>query len=417
MAYAGTAAHSARPIRPEPMDTTVLPSNERWRSGYTVLALCVGAYFAIRFSQLLVSALVPSILGTFAVSRAAIGTVLGGMWAAYAFAQLPSGVLSDRFGPRSIVLAGVGLTAVAGLLLAGTPSFALFGVFLGLLGVGAGLYYNAATALLTGRFDAIGQAIGIHRIGDPAAGLLAPPIAAALALRYGWRVALGVGVAVSLLVLGAFARRVPATRSVEEDQSLRELLAPRYLLALLSRPTLASTTVLAVFAEFVGLATMSLLPTFLVQHHGYTLLRAGLLFSVLAAIRGVLQPLAGRASDRLGRDRVLALMMGAGVLGYGPLSSSTAFVLAVPAVVLAGIAMSWAPPLQSRAIDGLTESEQGAGFGLVRTIYILSGALGTAVTGLVADVAGWGASFLVLTALLTIAFLLLLANHALGEWD
>jgi sugar phosphate permease len=39
------------------------------------------------------------------------------------------------------------------------------------------------------------------------------------------------------------------------------------------------------------------------------------------------------------------------------------------------------------------------------------------VTGLVADVAGWGASFLVLTALLTIAFLLLLANHALGEWD
>jgi predicted MFS family arabinose efflux permease len=77
--------------------------------------------------------------------------------------------------------------------------------------------------------------------------------------------------------------------------------------------------------------------------------------------------------------------------------------------------MSWAPPLQSRAIDGLTESEQGAGFGLVRTIYILSGALGTAVTGLVADVAGWGASFLVLTALLTIAFLLLFANHALGE--
>ncbi|PSP72344.1 MFS transporter [Halobacteriales archaeon QS_3_64_16] len=382
------------------MDRTALSSSDsgnRWLPRYTILALCVGAYFAIRFSQLLVSALVPSILGTFAVSRAAIGTVLGGMWAAYALAQLPSGVLGDRFGPRSIVLAGVGLTAVAGLLLAGTPSFVLFGVSVLLLGVGAGLYYNAATALLTARFDAIGQAIAVHRIGDP-------------------RVALGAGVAVSLLVLGAFARRVPAAHSIRTDESLRELLAPRYLLTLISRPTLAYTTVLAVLAEFVGLATMSLLPTFLVQHHGYTLLRAGLLFSVLAAIRGVLQPLAGRASDRLGRDGVLALMMGAGVIGYGTLSSSTAFVLAVPAVVLAGIAMSWAPPLQSRAIDGLTESEQGAGFGLVRTIYILSGALGTAVIGLVADVAGWATSFLVLTALLAIAFLLLLSNRAVGRW-
>jgi sugar phosphate permease len=79
--------------------------------------------------------------------------------------------------------------------------------------------------------------------------------------------------------------------------------------------------------------------------------------------------------------------------------------------------MSWAPPLQSRAIDALAESEQGAGFGLVRTIYILSGALGTAVTGLVADVAGWGTGFLVLTALLAIALLLLLGNRTVGGWD
>ena len=392
----------------------MLSDTGRWYSRYTVLVLCVGAYFAIRFIQLAVSAVLPSILDTFGVSRTAIGIVLGGMWTAYGIAQLPSGILSDRFEARLVVLGAVSLTSVAGILLAGTPSFLLFGVFVVVLGIGAGLYYNAATALLTDRFDAVGQAIGIHRIGDPAAGLLAPPIAAAVAVRYGWRVALGVGVGIAVLVVAVFVHGVPSTSHERTNESLRELFAPTSLIKLLSQPGLAYTTALAMLAEFVSLATMSLLPTFFVQHHGYTLARAGVLFSVLAAIEGALQPVVGRVSDRLGRDVVLTVMMGAGILGYGTLSTTTGFALAVPAVGLAGFAMSWAPPLQSRAIDELAGAEQGTGFGLFRTIYILSGALGTVVTGVVVDTAGWGTSFLMLTGLLAVALLLLLSTRMLG---
>jgi MFS family permease len=394
------------------MNVPVPSDAGRWTDSYTLLALCIGAYFAVRFVQLSVSAVLPSVLDAFAVSRTVAGTVLAGMWTAYALAQLPGGVFSDRFGARSVVLAALVLTSVAGISLGVTPSFVLLGVSVLVLGAGAGLYYNAATALLTQRFDAIDRAIGVHRIGDPAAGLLAPPVVAAVAVRYGWRVALGVGVFVAVLVVAMVVRWVSPTPPVQPEGSLREVVAPSDLLELLSRPVLAYTTALAVLAEFVGLATMSLLPTFLVQHHGYTLVRAGVLFSALAAINGLFQPVAGWLSDRVGRETVLTLMMGAGVIGYGTLSSTTAFVLAVPAVGLAGFAMSWAPPLQSRAVDELAEGEQGTGFGLFRTVYILSGALGTAVTGAIADVAGWAVSFLVLTALLAVAFLLLVSRRA-----
>jgi len=67
-------------------------------------------------------------------------------------------------------------------------------------------------------------------------------------------------------------------------------------------------------------------------------------------------------------------------------------------------------------IDLLSEAERGAGFGLVRTVYGVVGALGSVGTGLVADLLGWGAAFLTLAGLLAVVFLALAANRifALG---
>ena len=51
-------------------------------------------------------------------------------------------------------------------------------------------------------------------------------------------------------------------------------------------------------------------------------------------------------------------------------------------------------------MDHLGEHERSAGFGLVRTVYMVLGASGSVVTGFVADLFGWGAAFLGLTLLL-----------------
>jgi MFS family permease len=152
-----------------------------WSYRYTVLVLATLAFFATMVARLVISPVVPAITDAYGATNTAVGFALTGMWLAYALAQFPSGVLGDRVGERPVILAAVGLTAVASLLLAVAPSFALFVLFVVFLGAGAGLHYSVATTLLTKAFRNTGTAIGLHNSGAPLAGLLAPVAAVAVA--------------------------------------------------------------------------------------------------------------------------------------------------------------------------------------------------------------------------------------------
>ncbi|ELY55445.1 major facilitator superfamily MFS_1 [Natronococcus amylolyticus DSM 10524] len=372
---------------------------ECWSEQYTLLSMCIGSYFAVRFAQVSISPVVPLLLESFTVSRGTIGLALTGMWVGYALAQLPSGVLADRFGERRLILAALVITVGATLGLAASPSVLLFGVAAAALGVGAGTYYNPATALLTREFDGIGGVIGTHRIGGQLAGVIAPVVTAAVAVRYGWRPALGLGASLSV-VAAAFLWRRPSTAPSRPDASLRELFASKTLLELLARSHVRNTTFMMALVEFVGLAAMSFLPVLLVEHFELSLGRANLLFAVFFAVSAISQPLGGRLSDRIGRDTTIGILMTAGVLGYGALATGGTLAVAAPAVVLAGVATSATTVVQSRILDELSETNRGTGFGLFRTTYLLIGAAGTTVVGITADTAGWAAAAGLLAALL-----------------
>jgi MFS family permease len=377
----------------------------RWARADAVLGLCIGAYLATRFSQVIVGPLVPLIRGEFAVSRGAIGTALTGMWVAYALLQLPSGVLGDRLGERRVVLVALGTTTGAAFGVAVAPTFLAFAVALVGLGVGAGVYYNPATALLTREADEIGGAIGTHRVGGQVAGVVAPVVAATVGVRYGWRPAVGVGALLAVVAGGLFFRSRSPSGPASPETSLRALLDPRDLLNLLTRPHARNTTFLMTLVEFVGLAAMAFLPTFLVERHGFSVQRANLLFTVFFGVSTLCQPLGGWLSDWIGRDATVAVQSMAGAIGYGALVAGGASVVVVPAVVLAGVATSGTPVLQSRMMDGLTAATRGRGFGLFRTTYLLISATGTAVVGTTADVVGWNASFGLLAGLLCVVLL------------
>jgi len=75
--------------------------------------------------------------------------------------------------------------------------------------------------------------------------------------------------------------------------------------------------------------------------------------------------------------------------------------------------MSWGAPLQSRFMDLLSDAERGAGFGLVRTAYMVVGASGSVVVGAVSDVAGWTVAFGLLAGVMALGLVALLANRLL----
>lgn len=384
-----------------------------WSYRYSVLALCTLAFFATMVARLVISPMVPAIIAAFDVTNTAVGGALTGMWLTYALAQFPSGVLGDRFGERMVILTAVGLTAVASALIAVASSFPLFVLFTVFLGAGAGLHFSVATTLLTKAFRETGTAIGLHNSGAPIAGLLAPVAAAYVGARVGWRPAVALGAAVAVPVFAAFAWRVRPIEPERPDQPLTERFQLDPIRELLGRRPIKFTVAMAVLGAFVWQATASFLPTFLVEHRGYSQTFAGVVFSAYFVVHGVTQPVLGRLSDRYGRDSVIALCMTLGIVGYLLFVAGTGLLAVAVAVSLVGTGMSWSAAVLPRFMDHLSDAERGVGFGLVRTTYMVLGSLGSVVTGAVADLWGWAAAFGLLAALLAVVLVVLLANRLL----
>ncbi|MFC4540931.1 MFS transporter [Halosolutus amylolyticus] len=386
----------------------------RWRYRQTVLALSTLAFFATMAGRLAISPVVPLITDEFGVSEAAIGAALTGMWMAYFASQFPSGVLADRFGERPVILVAVGGTAVASLFLAVAPLFALFVVGTILLGGVAGLHYSVATTLLTRTYDDLGTAIGVHNSGGPAAGLIAPPIAAWIGVRYGWQPAVAIGAAIAVPVAVLFAWRIRPTEPRRPDQPMRDRFELGPVVALLSRPEIAFPVVLATLGAFVWQATSSFLPTFLVADRGQSPELASVVFAAYFVVQAITQVGVGAASDRYGRDVTTAGCMILAAAGFVLLVAVPGPIALGAAVLLIGTGLGWGAALLPRFMDVLSDAERGAGFGLVRSVYGFVGALGSVVTGTLADLFGWGVAFAVLAALLALVFCALAVNWALS---
>lgn len=365
-----------------------------WSYRRAVLAVCTLAFFATMAARLAISPVVHIISDDFGVSNAAIGFALSGMWLAYAISQFPSGLLADRYGERSVILVAVGGTAVSSGLLAVSPSYPVFLVGTVVLGGVAGLHYSVATSLLTRTMENTGSAIGIHTAGAPAAGLVIPLVAGVVGASMGWRWAVALGVVIAVPSALLFLAVVRPTDPMQPDVSVWSRLRLRPIVELLGRPSIALTAGLSACGAFVWQATASFLPAFLIEFHGYSESMAGALFSAYFLVQGVAQPGVGMLSDRIDRYPAAALALGVGVAGYAILVLGSGLYAMGTAIVCAGLAMSWGAALLPKFMDHLGEEERSAGFGLIRTAYMILGASGSVVTGATVDLFGWTVAFL-----------------------
>jgi MFS family permease len=387
----------------------------QWRYQERVLALAVFANFSQLWARLLISPIVPVVLVAFDVSKSLVGLALTGMWAAYALFQYPSGILGDRYGERRVVLVSIGAAAVATVLLAASPSFLLFGAFVVLLGAGSGLYYPASSSLLTRLHERTGQALGFHTAGGAFAGLLAPVAAAAVSVRFGWRPAILLGLAMLLPAFVLFALYVRRTDPMRPETELRNRLDPRRALDPLSDPVLLHTTFLGVVASFTWQAFTSFFPTFLVEYRSFSTGRASVVFGAVMVISVVSLPLLGRLSDRLPRDLTLAGALAVGGTGITLFLLGGEFPPIVAGVCLAGIGFGWGGVLHSLFMDNLPADDRASGFGLVRTVYMLFGSLGSVVVGTLADTSGWQVAYGFVVALLVAGFLSILGRRTVAR--
>ena len=167
---------------------------------------------------------------------------------AMAFASMVWGGLSDRWGPRPIVLAGSMLLAVSLFLASQATSLIAFQLVFGLLvGVAAAAIFAPMMACVTGWFDTHRSlAVSLVSAGMGMAPMTMSPFAAWLVTMHDWRISMQIIallVAVLMIPVSLLVRRAPALESAatqasgpaEPSMSLSEVVkSPQFVILLLT---------------------------------------------------------------------------------------------------------------------------------------------------------------------------------------
>ncbi|OGL18631.1 MAG: hypothetical protein A3F92_02645 [Candidatus Rokubacteria bacterium RIFCSPLOWO2_12_FULL_71_22] len=376
------------------------------RYRWAVLGVCVVAFMQTHLHRMAFAPLIPTFVGDLDLSYAAAGTIQTAYFWTYMAAQIPIGIVADRWGSRRVMLACMVLLAL------GAVAFAASGTFLAsigarmLVGLGAAAVWVPSMRLVTEWFPAAerGRATGLLSAGGGVGGTLALVLIPWAAALLGWRRAYLATLAPALAALALIVLLLPDDRRgagpiASPRGSLRRVLATRALWPL-------NLSVLFAYGGYFSFVTF--LPAFLVRGLGLTEAEAGATTSLITAGTIVSWPLAGLVSDRLGRRKPVYL--------FGQAASAAVcfvFALAVPGLGAAGaVAAAVATGLLvggmiipfAMIIEMFPAGLAGTAAGVTNASCFVGGMIFPIVLGWIADTTGgFTASFLAAGALQAVA--------------
>jgi len=276
--------------------------------GLLVFVALTGLYFCSIFHRVGIAAVASSLQVDFSANASILGLMSGMYFYSYAVAQIPAGLMADKFGIRK-TLTIFGLVACFGnFLFSFSPTIAVLSLARAFIGFGVGGFYVCALkafaviysrkryATYTGLFTSLGN-VGAIAASSPLA---------LLALALGWRDAFSVILFVMLLFVGVvwFSMKSPQPQSITHKRSvladLKTVFSNKELLKLAPVPFF----VYGLFVSFQGLWVSP----FLMQVYGMTQSTASYFFVFISIGFIIAFPLAGFISDRIGRRKRVVIV-------------------------------------------------------------------------------------------------------------
>ena len=183
--------------------TLQAPAPAPLRRDATVIGLIGLAHGISHFSQLLLPPLFPWLKDAFHASYIELGALLTVFFVVSCIVQALSGFWVDRYGPRPILFAGLGLIGVAALGFAASTSYAMLAGFAVVAGIGNGVFHPVDYTLMNRKIAKarLGHAYSVHGITGSLGWALAPAMMVPIALASSWRVALACAGALAFAVL------------------------------------------------------------------------------------------------------------------------------------------------------------------------------------------------------------------------
>lgn len=333
--------------------------------------------------------LVPHYAHEFGLSKAEAGLLVGAFGAGALVGGIPGGIIAARFGPKRAVVGGLLLLGLASFAFAAAGTAVTLGAARFVQGLSSTTTWAGALGWLTigapreQRGEVIGTAFGAAVFGA----LLGPMLGG---------VADVLGIRASFIVVGlialAFAAFAAVPHAPTEELStaggLRRAIADQRFLGGLWLNTLPAL----LFGMLAVLAPLAL------DAHGWSPFAIAFVFFAAGLVEVVINPLLGRASDRVGRLLPIRIALAASVVVAVALAAASQPAVIAILVCAAGISFGgfYTPGMaltSHRAeVAGLA---QGMAFGLMNSAWALGNVTGPTVGGALADASGDAAPYLV----------------------
>jgi MFS family permease len=323
----------------------------------------------------------PAMAAAFGVPTAAIRWVIICYVLTYALTAFAAGVLADRLGPRPVFTVGLWLCAASFVGYALAQSYGTVLLLRVAQGVGSGMVYGTAPALVTLSLPPArhGRGLGAMSLGIGVGLGVGPVLGGLLVDGFGWpaafvfRAPLFVGLGLLALTrFGRVAGAAPAPRRLAVPDLLRLPVLRSALLAFLSQ-----------HAQF---AVWLLVPFFLVGTLGLSPSAGGAIFVLTPLATALAAPLGGALTDRVGPRWPLRgglALQAAGLLAIGGVAATTPLALVGASLALVGFGAGlFQVPNLAVMMAAFPPAQQGAAGGLAFLARTLGSAAGVQVAAM-----------------------------------
>jgi MFS transporter, DHA1 family, multidrug resistance protein len=282
-----------------------------WR----LLALLIAMTAIGPLSLNILAPAMPGLIGTFRADAGTVQLTLSLYLLGMAISQLVLGPLSDRFGRRPVMLAGLALTVVASFASLAATSITGLIIWRTCQAFGATCGIVIARAVIRDIYDRERSAsmIGWVTMAMVVAPMIAPLIGGALDTAYGWQ---AIFVLLGLFAAGVLAwtaLALPETRAVSTSEGVRRFL--RDAGSLLASPAFLGYALVATFNSAMFFTFIGGAPHVVVTIMHRSSAEYGLWFIVLSAVYMAGNFAAGQWSARFGVDVMIRAGVAVTVLG------------------------------------------------------------------------------------------------------
>lgn len=332
-----------------------------------------------------------------------IGTFTFGMTA------LPSGYLSDRFGPRVVMSSCMAAGAIFAGLVAVSPNVPVLALSLALLGAAIGLYHPAGVAMVATVRHRRGLAFAAHGIAGNIGVALAPVIGIGIAIAFGWRASY-LALMLLALTVAVLVWKVAPTReqSIEMRRTMSVGEASQRSIPPEHRRWLAPPLLL-IFACSVGMGfiyrgSLTFLPVHLERNLGLSFFGwtteavAGTVTTAVLLTAIIGQAIGGILTDRIQIERAALpiVLINVPMLALLAQTSGVALTLFSAGFIITNFAQQ--PVFNGLLADYAPEGAQGRAFGVSFFLTFGVGSIAGSIAGLVAERAGTEPMFYMLSA-------------------